>query len=98
MILLAGIGAVAIAKFFSNNLARTLAILLMIAGGAHLTWQAYLANYKYYEDPANPYVYAHPRNDVLALVKRVEEIAQAHPNGRLHVQVICPNDDYWPLP
>ncbi len=33
------------------------------------------------------------------LVKRIEEVALSHPDGRnLYVQVICPGDDYWPLP
>jgi len=99
MILLAGAGAVALTKILSNTFARALVIVLIIAGGIHLAWQAYLANYKYYENPANPYVYAHPVNDVFTMVKRVEAIVQAHPAGRnLYIQVICPDDDYWPLP
>ena len=99
MILLAGAGAVAIPQMFSAKFARAAAIALMMAGGAHLTWQAYLATYKYDENPANPYVYAHPVNDVFTMVKRVEEIARAHPDGNnLYMQVICPDNDYWPLP
>jgi len=99
MILLAGVGAVAIIKLFSNTLVRGMIILLMMIGGAHLLWQSYLANHKYYADPANPYVYAHPVDDVFTIVKRIEAIAHAHPDGRnLYVQVICPDDDYWPLP
>jgi uncharacterized protein (TIGR03663 family) len=99
MILLAGVGAVAITKLLLSATARGFVILLLVAGGIHLAWQAYQANYKYYENPANPYVYAHPVNDVFTIVQRVEEIAQAHPDGRnMYVQVICPGDDYWPLP
>jgi predicted membrane-bound mannosyltransferase len=99
MILLAGAGAVAITKMLPNAFARTLIILLMLIGGVHLAWQAYLANYQYYENPANPYVYAHPANDVFTIVRRVEEMSQAHPGGHaMYVQVISPDDDYWPLP
>jgi len=99
MILLAGAGAMAILKLFSNKFVRGIIVLLMLVGGAHLGWQSYLANHQYYDDPANPYVYAHPVDDVFTIVKRVEEIAQAHPAGRnLYVQVICPDNDYWPLP
>jgi uncharacterized protein (TIGR03663 family) len=99
MILLAGAGAVALIKMLLNKFARIFLLAFMFAGGAHLTWQAYLANFEYDENPANPYVYAHPVNDVFAIVKRVEAIAQAHPDGRnLYIQVICPDDDYWPLP
>jgi predicted membrane-bound mannosyltransferase len=44
-------------------------------------------------------VYAHPVPDVVEITKRIEEIAQAHPDGRsMYIQVICPKDDYWPLP
>jgi hypothetical protein len=99
MILLAGFGAVAIVQRLPNAFARVLVILLMVAGGVHLASQAYLANFKYYENPANPYVYAHPVNDVFTIIRRVEEISQAHPDGHdMYIQVICPDDDYWPLP
>ncbi len=99
MILLAGFGAAALMQMLSHKIARMLVMALMIFAGTHLAWQAYLANFKYYEDPANPYVYAHPVNDVFAIVKRVEEIARIHPDGSsLYMQVICPGDDYWPLP
>lgn len=99
MILLAGVGAVVIAKTLPNVFARALVILLMLAGGVHLARQAYLANYQYYENPANPYVYAHPLNEVSTIVRRVEEMSQAHPDGHaMYIQVISPDDDYWPLP
>jgi hypothetical protein len=69
------------------------------AAAGHLAWQAYRASFVAYEDPGNPYVYAHTTNDVPRLVRRVEQIAAAHPEGRdMPVQVICPDDDYWPLP
>lgn len=99
MILLAGVGAAVIIKLTSNTLARGIFIFFILTGGAHLAWEAYLANYKYYDDPANPYVYAHPVDDVFLIVKRVEAIAQVHPEGRkLYMQIICPENDYWPLP
>ncbi len=99
MILLAGVGAMAIIRKLPARPARAAALALMVAAGLHLGWLAYVTNYKYEENPANPYVYAHPVNDVFTIVKRVEEIAQAHPDKRdLYMQVICPEDDYWPLP
>jgi uncharacterized protein (TIGR03663 family) len=99
MILLAGVGAAAIIKLSSHALVRGIFIAVMLIGSLHLIWQSYLANYKYHDDPANPYVYAHPVDDVFTIVKRVETIAQAHPDGHnMHVQVICPDNDYWPLP
>jgi uncharacterized protein (TIGR03663 family) len=99
MILLAGVGATAIVKKLIVPSARGVVLGLMVAAALHLTWLAYVTNYTYEENPANPYVYAHPVNDVFTIVKRVEEIAQAQPDKRaLYMQVICPEDDYWPLP
>ncbi len=99
MILLAGVGAVALINLTPNILARVLIGVLLIAGGAHLAWQGYLSNYKYYADSRNPYVYAHPTTDVFTITERVEELAKVHPDGLpMPVQVICPDGDYWPLP
>lgn len=99
MILLAGVGAVAIVKLIPNVLLRLVVIFLLVAGSFHLTWQSYLSSYKYYADPRNPYVYAHPTTDVFAMVQKVKEIADVHEDGfNMHIQVICPDCDYWPLP
>ncbi len=99
IILLAGVGAGAIINLTSNIRAKVFIGVLLVAGGVHLVWQAYLCNYKYYADSRNPYVYAHPTTDVFTITKRVEELAKAHPEGlSMPVQVICPGGDYWPLP
>ena len=99
MILLAGVGAAAVIKLAPNILGRASISLLLAASIAHLAWQGYLANYKYYADPANPYVYAHTSIDVFAVAGRVKEIARVQPAGcEMPVEVICPEDDYWPLP
>jgi hypothetical protein len=103
MILLAGVGAVALLKLpptkTFGGLARTFVGLLLIVGLASLTWQAYLGSYKFCADSRNPYVYAHPTTDVFGIVRRVEAIAQVCEDGRnITIQVICPQHDYWPLP
>jgi uncharacterized protein (TIGR03663 family) len=99
MILLAGVGAGALINLTSNVRVKVFIGVLLIAGGVHLVWQAYLSNYKYYADSRNPYVYAHPTTDVFIITKRIEELAKAHPDGlSMPVQVICPGGDYWPLP
>jgi hypothetical protein len=37
--------------------------------------------------------------DVFTVTKRIEELAEVHPDGlSMPVQVICPGGDYWPLP
>jgi len=99
MIILAAVGAVALIKLTPNALARTIISLLLVISGAHLAFQAYLGSYKYYADPANPYVYAHTSPDIYTIVQRVKEMADVHPDGdQMPIQVICPGNDYWPLP
>jgi hypothetical protein len=99
MILLAGVGAAGIIKAAPAVLPRIIIALLLLAASVHLCFQSYLANYNYYADSRNPYVYAHPTTDVFTIARRVEEMARVHPDGlSMPVQVICPGGDYWPLP
>jgi len=99
MILLAGVGAVVLLRLISNRPLRIVIVLLLSAASAHLAWQSYLNNYKYYANSSNPYVYAHPTTEIFTLVDKVEFYARAHPQGRrMYIEVICPGHDYWPLP
>jgi len=99
MILLAGVGAVALVRWVPNVLPRLIIICLLIEASLHLAWQAYLGSYRFYADSRNPYVYAHPTIDVFTIAQRVEDMARVHQDGKqMHIQVICPEDDYWPLP
>ncbi len=99
MILLAGVGAVAVVRLLPNVLPRLIILLLLFQGSVHLTWQCYLSNYKYYADSRNPYVYAHPTTEVFTIAEKIEEYASAHEDGyNIPVDVICPQGDYWPLP
>lgn len=99
MIILAAIGATALIQLCPNLLSRRILGLIFIFGLFHLIWQAYQSSYTFCADQKNPYVYAHPTTDVLEITERVEQIAQVHPDGYdMHIEVICPNDDYWPLP
>jgi len=99
MILLTAVGVVALIKLAPNILARVLISLVLVAGAGHLAWQGYLASYKFYTDTCNPYVYGHTGSDVFKITRRMEEIAQVHPDGyKMSIQIICPEGDYWPLP
>ena len=99
MILLAAVGVVAIVKLVPNFVVRSLIVLALLVCSGHLVWQGYLSNYKFYADTCNPYVYGHTGSDVFNITRRVEEVAQVHPDGHnMHIQVICPEGDYWPLP
>ena len=100
MILLAAVGAAFFVKIFPTYwLNKVFVGFLFFAGGASLICQAYMGSYHYYANPSNPYVYAHPVTDVVTIARRVEEIDQVHPSGlKMHIQVICPEHDHWPLP
>ncbi len=99
MILLAGIGMVVLVRAAPGYALKAVAIALLAAATAHLTWQAHRASFVAYEEPQNPYLYAHTTIDIPLLARRVEQIAASHPDGKtMPVQVICPEDNYWPLP
>ena len=99
MILLAGVGAVVLVRRAPNVLPRLIVLCLLFEASGHLIWQAYLSNYRYYADSRNPYVYAHPTPEVFTVAQKVQEYAGAWKDGdNLPIEVICPGDDYWPLP
>jgi len=99
MILLGAVGGAWLVKSAGNIRSKVFVCILLTTGAGHLCWQGYLATYKYYADPVNPYVYGHTSDDIFSITNRIEEIAEVHPDGRgMSVQVICPGDDYWPLP
>ncbi|MHC4405457.1 MAG: flippase activity-associated protein Agl23 [Planctomycetota bacterium] len=99
MILLAGVGTTVLFRSAPGTLLKVVVGVLMLAAACHLGWQAYRASFVFYDDPCNPHVYAHTTRDVPRLARQVEQIVAAHPDGAsTHVQVICPDHDYWPLP
>jgi uncharacterized protein (TIGR03663 family) len=97
LLLLAGLGAVAIISRLRRLPLKVLAGVVLLAGVGQLGWQAYRANFRFFVDYRNPYVYAHPLNDVTQLSRWLEKLAAVHPDGhRMLVKVIA--DDPWPLP
>jgi uncharacterized protein (TIGR03663 family) len=99
MILLAGVGAVVMLRRVPSVVPRLIVLCLLFGATVHLIWQAYLSNYRYDADSRNPYVYAHPTPEVFTVVEKIQEYAGAQEDGRnLPIEVICPGDDYWPLP
>lgn len=99
VILLAGVGAAGISRTFKAPAARICAAALLVVGTAHLAWQSWQLNTEYAADPRNPYVYAQTSPDLLDLVTTVEAVAKVSPQGYgTLVQVVAPEDDYWPLP
>lgn len=73
--------------------------ILIVFGFIGLGGQAYMGSFVYYADPSNPYVYAHTSKDIFDIVKRIDQIASVHSDGRnMYIQVIIPGGDSWPLP
>jgi uncharacterized protein (TIGR03663 family) len=98
MVLLAGIGAVALVRWVPTRPLKVLVAVVLAAGAVHLGWQAHRAAFRFPADQRNPYVYAHTAPDALKLVARVEEVAEVSPEGHdMIVKVITPTN-YWPLP
>jgi hypothetical protein len=99
MILLAGVGAAGLLRRIRRRFLRLTIALLLLAGAAHLAWQAWQASTTYAADGRNPYVYAQTSPDLLRLVHKVEALAQVSPQGRdLLVKVMTLEGDCWPLP
>ena len=98
MILLAGFGGGWLLARTHGPI-RALVSLMLAAGIIHLTWLSAQANFKYYADPKNPYVYAHTSTDFLNLVHRIDQIAAVAPDGRgMLIEVIADAYSSWPLP
>jgi uncharacterized protein (TIGR03663 family) len=101
MILLAGVGAVTLLAWARQPAARAAAVVLLALAAGHLAFQAYRANFVYYSDSHNPYVYAHPTPEVFVAVDKVREYAGLNGLGlspEMPIQVMVPGGDYWPLP
>jgi uncharacterized protein (TIGR03663 family) len=99
LILLAGIGTVAIVGALPRGVWRKALVVVLAIGCAHLTWQSWQSSHRYHSDPGNPYVYSHPTADIFRITRRVEQIAAVHPAGLdLRIDVVKPDSSYWPLP
>lgn len=100
MILLAAVGVTVLMRATQFWWEKLIVSFILIFFGLLLpAVQAYALSYEYYAAPSNPYVYAHPTGDVFEAARRIEQVADVHPEGHdIYIQVICPASDYWPLP
>lgn len=99
VILLAGCGVSFILRAAKSLLFQTVVISALCVGVFHLGLQSYRANLKYESDPRNPYVYAQTSRDFLNLVRRINDVALHHPEGkRMLIKIITTPDEAWPLP
>ena len=99
IILLAGNGIVFLFESSKKFIAQGLIIVILGAGLYHLGMQSFRANFRFYADSRNPYVYAHTSMDFLNLIQRVNAAARHHPDGEgMLIKVITHPDEAWPLP
>ena len=99
MILLAGVGAAVLVRIAPGRLLKAILLAGLTTATVHLGWQAHRASFVDFEDVNNPYVYAHTTGDVPQLVQQLRRFAVSEGQGpSMHVQVLCPDDDFWPLP
>jgi len=99
MTLLAGFAAAALLNRVRGAWVRTLIGALLAVGITHLTWLSVQANFRYFADPVNPYVYSHTTADFLNLIDRIEQIAAVSPEGRaMLIEVVADPYSMWPLP
>ena len=97
LIVLAGVGAVAVIRAMRILPLRIGAALLLLLGTWNLYIQASRSVTTFNCDGRNPYVYAHSVRDVVRLGETIERLAEVHPAGHdMLIRVITPN--YWPLP
>lgn len=64
----------------------------------HLGLQSWRAETTYAADVRNPWVYAHTSTKLVELVQRIDELAALGNGNEITIQVIQPDNDYWPLP
>lgn len=100
MILMAGVGAVALVRGLRWIPLQVVVGAAVAALMVHLAWQSYWLNFRMPADPRNPYVYAHSSMRVLDLANFMDRLAAASPKGRnLVIKVVVPRPEtYWPLP
>jgi uncharacterized protein (TIGR03663 family) len=98
MILMAGVGAVAIVRVMPHISLRYIAAAILIVPAGHLAFQAWRINFRDYQDPRrNPYLYSTPTRNFMELVQRLEDLAKVSPEGR-HMYIRVVTADCWPLP
>ncbi len=99
MILLAGVGAMALVNWFPQRAWKIAVACLILAGAGQLAGQAWRSSVPYAADVRNPYVYAQTSPDILNLVDRLDAVAQDDPEKYgMVVKVMAPDSGFWPLP
>lgn len=113
MILLAGIGVASSYSWLGKKestkdspgslvmptAGQCIILLILGVGLQHLLQQSQQANFKFFADRRNPYVYAHSTTHTQKLRDRVEQLAMVHEEGySMRIHFFMPGSDFWPMP
>lgn len=99
LIVMAGVGADALIRGVPWRAWRVGVAVVLALLTLQLARQSCLANFEYYADVRNPYVYGHTSNAIKNLEERLDQIAAISPeHHNMLIGVISPTRDYWPLP
>ena len=100
MILLAGVGAVALIRAVPFVPVKVAVAFILLGAAGQLGWQSYRTSFVDHANPRNPYVYAHTFPKIQELADYIEQLAAASPEKHgVLIKVIWWHDGYyWPLP
>ena len=83
LLLLAGVGGAVLLRCLANRSLQAACVCAVIATVGFSAYQAWWASYRAFEDPTNPYVYAHTTSDMPRLAHLVREVALEQPRTTL---------------
>jgi predicted membrane-bound mannosyltransferase len=99
MVLLAGVGMAAVWRIAWKLPQRVALGAFTVVLLPWLCVQAWALSHSQTSTRGNPWAYADTTPDVRNLLGLVEELAAHSPRHRgMNIQVLCEEDDYWPLP
>ena len=99
MLVLAGCGISFLIDLCQKIWLKSAALSLIFIGIFHLGWQSWRANFVFYADVRNPYVYAQTSTDFINLIRRINHISKVHPEHKnMLIKVIADPHMIWPLP
>lgn len=99
LIVMAGYGAATIIQRLHRARWQVPSVLILLAASAQLAQQAWSSSLeeRWVFDRRNPYVYAHPNNDVVRLGERIKVLSTLHPQKNA-MPIFFVGEDPWPLP
>jgi uncharacterized protein (TIGR03663 family) len=97
MAISAGYACQALGRWLSRSLQVPAAALIIAAIALSIgAYQSLVLNFRQYDNDAYPYVYTHSNRELLALIDKVERLAERDRKRQTAVTITSP--EYWPLP